>query len=183
MYKLRLFFDIADTDTAAIDLAYIQAVHDVTDSRYPCNEEDCITLAALQGQEQFGDYNGTSPFKEDGLTNFLPSKYLKGDRQGELEESIIKIYQKLKGYSPTEAKLNYLDYVKSWKIYGSAYFFVEPQNSRDFPSDVVLAINAKGVLVVDPETKDFLAEYPYSEVVTWGHSAQTFVLVEVIKAP
>jgi len=94
-----------------------------------------------------------------------------------LEESIIKIYTKLKGYSSTEAKLNYLDYVKSWKIYGSAYFFVEPQNSRDFPSDVVLAINAKGVLVVDPETKDFLAEYPYSEVVTWGHSAQTFVLV------
>jgi myosin-7 len=177
VYKLRLFFDIADTDSAAIDLAYIQAVHDVTDSRYPCNEEDCLTLAALQAQEQFGDYSGTSPFKEDGLTNFLPSKYLKGDRQAELEESIIKIYTKLKGYSSTEAKLNYLDYVKSWKIYGSAYFFVEPQNSREFPSDVVLGINAKGILVVDPETKDFLAEYPYSEVVTWGHSAQTFVLV------
>lgn len=59
VYKLRLFFDIADTDTAAIDLAYIQAAHDVTDSRYPCNEEDCLTLAALQAQEQFGDYNGT----------------------------------------------------------------------------------------------------------------------------
>lgn len=177
VYKLRLFFDIPDTDTAAINLAFIQAVHDVTDSRYPCNEEDCLTLAALQAQEQFGDHNGSSPFKEDGLTNFLPSKYLKGDRQAELEESIIKIYQKLKGYSATEAKLNYLDYVKSWKIYGSAYFFVEPQNSRDFPQDVVLAINAKGILVVDPDTKDFLAEYPYSEVVTWGHSAQTFVLV------
>ena len=177
VYKLRLFFDIPDTDTAAINLAFIQAVHDVTDSRYPCNEEDCLTLAALQAQEQFGDYNGSSPFKEDGLTNFLPSKYLKGDRGAELEESIIKIYQKLKGYSAMEAKLNYLDYVKSWKIYGSAYFFVEPQNSRDFPQDVVLAINAKGILVVDPDTKDFLAEYPYSEVVTWGHSAQTFVLV------
>jgi len=94
-----------------------------------------------------------------------------------LEESILKIYGKLKGYSATEAKLNYLDYVKSWKIYGSAYFYVEPQNSRDFPSDVILAINAKGVLVVDPESKDFLAEYPYSEIVTWGQSAQTFVLV------
>jgi len=177
IYKMRLFFDIPDTDTAAIDLAYIQAVHDVTDSRYPCNEDDCLTLAALQSQETFGDYSGSSPYKENALDNFLPAKYLKGDRKAELEESIIKIYQKLKGYSSTEAKLNYLDYVKSWKIYGSSYFFVEPQNSRDFPSDVVLAVNAKGVLVVDPETKDFLAEYPYSEVVTWGHSAQTFVLV------
>jgi myosin-7 len=181
IFKMRLFFDISDTDTAAIDLAFIQAVHDVTDSRYPCNEDDCLTLAALQAQETFGDYNGTSPFKDTGLVNFLPAKYLKGDKdaQSELEGKIIKIYQKLKGYTVMEAKLNYLDYVKSWKIYGSSYYFVEPQNSRDFPSDVVLAINAKGVLVVDPETKDFLAEYPYSEVVTWGHSAQVRMTVSL----
>lgn len=176
IFKMRLFFDIPDNDTAAVDLAYIQAVHDVTDSRYPCNQEDCLTLAALQAQEKFGDYSGGAPF-EEGLGAFLPAKYLKGSGGKDLEDSILKIYAKLKGYSSQEAKLNYLDYVKSWKIYGSAYFFVEPQNSRDFPSDVVLAINAKGVLVVDPETKDFLAEYPYSEIVTWGHSQQTFVLV------
>jgi myosin-7 len=114
---------------------------------------------------------------EDGLEDFVPAKYLKGENASDLEHDILKIYAKLQGYTEIEAKLNYLDYVKSWKIYGSAYFFVEPQNSRDFPGDVVLAVNAKGVLVVDPETKDFLAEYPYSEVVTWGHSAQTFVLV------
>ncbi len=42
---------------------------------------------------------------------------------------------------------------------------------------MVLAINAKAVLVVDPKNKEFLAEYPYGEVVTWGHSANSFVLV------
>lgn len=177
VYKMRLFFDIPDSDEAAVDLAYIQAVHDVTDSRYPCTQEDCLTLSALQAQEKFGDYTGTSPFGQGELVHYIPAKYLKGDRNEELEDQIIKIYAKLKGYSAMEARLNYLDYVKSWKIYGSSYFFVEPQNSRDFPSDVVLAINAKGILVVDPETKDFLSEYPYAEVVTWGHSSQTFVLV------
>jgi len=177
IYKMRLFFDIPDADEAAVDLAFIQAVHDVTDSRYPCTQEDALTLAALQAQEKFGDYTGTSPFGDSEIVNFIPAKYLKGEKSKDLEDQIIKIYSKLKGYTPMEARLNYLDYVKSWKIYGSAYFFVEPQNSRDFPSDVVLAINSKGILVVDPETKDFLSEYPYSEVVTWGHSSQTFVLV------
>merc|ERR1711991_860632 len=133
---MRLFFDIPDSDESAINLAYIQAVHDVTDSRYPCNMDDTITLAALQVQEKFGDYTGSSPFQDGELTNYLPVKYLKGDKGSELEDQIIKIYAKLTGYSSTEAKLNYLDYVKSWKIYGSAYFFCEPQNSRDFPSDV-----------------------------------------------
>merc|ERR1711916_3753 len=152
IFKMRLFFDIPDSDESAVNLAFIQAVHDVTDSRYPCNQEDCLTLAALQAQEKFGDHTGDSPFTDNELANYLPVKYLKNDRGAELEDAIVKIY-------------------------GSAYYFVEPQNSRDFPSDVVLAINSKGILVVDPETKDFLSEYPYSEVVTWGHSSQTFVLV------
>ena len=48
---------------------------------------------------------------------------------------------------------------------------------REFPAEVVLAINHKAILVVDPTTKDYLAEYDYQNVVTWGHSATSFVVV------
>jgi hypothetical protein len=40
------------------------------------------------------------------------------------------------GYSRAEARLSYLDYVRSLKHYGSAYFYAEPQNSRDLPREV-----------------------------------------------
>lgn len=70
-----------------------------------------------------------------------------------------------------------MDYVKSWKIFGSTYYFGEPQNNREFPPEVVLAINAKGILVVDPDSKEFLQEFPFQQVVTWGHSANSFVIV------
>ena len=60
----------------------------------------------------------------------------------------------------------------------SAYFFAEPQNSSlRFPPAIVLAVNHKGVLIVDPDTKEFLAEYTYKDVVTWGHSSNSFVIV------
>ena len=182
VYKMRLFFNILETDQAAIDLAYVQAIHDVTDSRYPCSLEDCVQLAALQAQEQYGDYtNCPDLFRgEENLAKYLPPKYLQEKSATDLESMVLKVYKTLQNYSKQEAKLNYLDFVKSWKIYGSTYFFVQPQNTRDmhnFPKEVVLAINANGILVVDPDSKDFLADYPYSEVVTWGHSAQTFVLV------
>ena len=89
-----------------------------------------------------------------------------------------QLYAKLTGYSTQEARLSYLDYVKSWKIYGSAYFFAEPQNSSlRFPSAIVLAINSKGILIVDPDSKEFLAEYTFKDVVTWGHSSNSFVVV------
>ena len=50
------------------------------------------------------------------------------------------------------------------QIYGSQFFHVEPQMSADLPDEVFLAVNPRGVLIINPETKDVLSEYPYSEV-------------------
>jgi myosin-7 len=179
-FKVRLFFDVEDDDTSAIEMMYIQAKHDVVDARYPCTEQDSVTLAALQVQEEFGDCPSdpsTCTYLRGNLDRFVAARYFEDGRETEIESQIMTLYGKLTGYSQLEARLSYLDYVKSWKIYGSSYYFAEPQNNREFPSEVVLAINNKGILVVDPETKDFLAEYPYQNVVTWGHSANSFVVV------
>ncbi|MFN9944959.1 MAG: hypothetical protein ACK56I_36380, partial [bacterium] len=67
----------------------------------------------------------------------------------------------------------------------------------DLPDEVFLAVNPRGVLIINPDTKDVLSEYPYSEVgrvrfhsvlfgasgllvlvqiPTWGHSGSSFVL-------
>ena len=179
VYKMRLFFDIQEDDVSAVELAYYQAVSDVTDSRYPCSETDAIRLAALEAQEKFGDYKDGSDVFGENLALYVQGKYYDEDSKDHMKDLIYHAYKELKGYTPLEAKLNYLDYVKAWKIYGSAYFLTKPQNTRHtkFPDEVVIAVNAKGVLIVDPESKDFLKEYPYSEIVTWGHSSTTFVLV------
>jgi myosin-7 len=179
VFKVHLFFDVAEEDTEGISLMYIQAVHDVVDHRYPSSEQDNVTLAALQLQQEFGDCNESANLLEGNLVKYLPAQYLNKGREEELEERIMKVYQKLAGYSEQEAKLSYLDLVKSWEIYGSEYFFVEPAGKKpEFDSEVVIAVNAKAIIVVEPETKEFLKKMPYSEVVTWGHSASTFVIVQ-----
>mmetsp|Transcript_24551 Transcript_24551/g.76972 ORF Transcript_24551/g.76972 Transcript_24551/m.76972 type:complete len:751 (-) Transcript_24551:571-2823(-) len=179
IYKVRLFLDVPDDDVAGVHLMYIQATHDVVDARYPCTDNDSITLAALQVQEEHGDHPGAlGPNPLTGkVSKYIAKKYIEEKGEDALEADITKLYQKLTGYSKREARLSYLDYVKAWKIYGSAYFFAEPQSNREFPTEVVLAINSKGILVVDPDTKDYLAEYTYNNVVTWGHSQNSFVVV------
>ena len=62
------------------------------------------------------------------------------------------------------------------QIYGSQFFHVEPQMNVDLPDEVFLAVNPRGILIINPETKDVLVEHPYSEVPTWGHSGLSFVL-------
>ncbi len=34
----------------------------------------------------------------------------------------------------------------------------------DLPDEVFLAVNPRGILIINPETKDVLVEHPYSEV-------------------
>ena len=148
---------------------------------FPTSDEDCVTLGALQVQEKYGDW---TPDRENPLTGnmhkFVCKKFLSDKmREQEIEDNVLQVWKKLAGktYTSRDAKQNYLDYIKAWKIYGSTYFVVEPQSSRDFPKEVVLAINAQRVLIVHPQSQEFLAEYPYNEVVTWGQSSKSFVLV------
>ncbi|KAJ1454068.1 MyTH4 domain-containing protein [Pelagophyceae sp. CCMP2097] len=178
VYKVRHFFDVPDGDGSAIELLYVQAKHDVVDARYPCSTQDAVTLAALQIQEEYGDVpEGECAYLRGSLGKYLAPKVLAEDEDAKFEERLLKLYRKLAGYSQAEARLSYLDYIKSWKIYGSSYFVAEPRQNRDFPSEVILAISAKGILVVDPLTREVIQEYPYSQVVTWGHSANSFVIV------
>ena len=66
--------------------------------------------------------------------------------------------------------------MKEWQVYGSSFFFVEPQMNVDLPEEVFLAVNPKGILIINPDTKEVLSTHPYSEVPTWGHSSTSFVL-------
>eukprot|EP01029_Cantina_marsupialis_P011270 TRINITY_DN251_c0_g1_i2.p1 TRINITY_DN251_c0_g1~~TRINITY_DN251_c0_g1_i2.p1 ORF type:complete len:848 (-),score=351.01 TRINITY_DN251_c0_g1_i2:687-2867(-) len=179
VFKVYMYFNLNDEDISGNTFLYQQAVHDVVTSRYPCNEKDCYTLAALQLQAETGDSpNSRSAdyITPELLSKCLPEKLQDSERAMEVTMQIMRYHTKLKGIDKNEAQQSYLDYVKQWKIYGSSFFFVEPQMSTEFPDEVFLAVNPSGILIINPETKETLATYPYSELPTWGHSASSFVL-------
>jgi FERM central domain len=107
---------------------------------------------------------------------FLPAKYAEGTRTNELAADIMRAHAEHSGKSTAQVEKEYLEYVQEWQVYGSSFFFVEPQMNADLPEEVFLAINPKGILIINPETKEVLSTYPYNEVPTWGHSQSSFVL-------
>jgi len=122
LFKAKLFFELKNDDHAGVEMMYIQAKHDVVDARYPCSDQDAITLAALQVQEEFGDHpGGDQPcsYITNKLYKYVTAKTIESSNAESVESSIMKLYAKLTGYSQQEARLSYLDYVKSWKIFGS----------------------------------------------------------------
>ena len=178
-YKMRLFFPVPLEEEAAFELSYYQAVQDVLDAKYPCTQADAVQLAAYEIQAKFGDYDVDGDNIGDDIALYVQRKFYHKSTKDSLKASIIQEYMQLKGKSQLEARVAYLDIVQSWQSYGSTYFFTESLNPKHshFPQQVVVAISYTGFYVLDPVSKDHLTDHQYSDLVTWGFSASTLVLV------
>lgn len=174
VFKVHMYFDPLAGDGAAQHEMYCQAVYDVVSARYPCGERDCTALASLQLQAEYGDV-GLPELKEK-MARYMPTKFVEGPRAATICEEIKKQHASHAGKSTLQAEGEYLAYVRDWQVYGSSFFYVAPQMSAELPREVFLAVNPKGVLIINPDSKEVLATHPYSEVPTWGHSGSSFVL-------
>jgi hypothetical protein len=193
LYKAKLVLKTSNkevmADPEAIKLIYLQAVSDVVTDRYPSNEKDITVLAALQLQATHGDYK-----KDVHMPGWLAPKILEyipkhlvckkgaGDKVQdnlvkEWEVKILAKYQKVAEFTSLDAKLNYLDYVQEWTFYGASFFIVEQRQFKDYPSPLTLGINCEGVLLMHPEKKTVLENYQFTDIVTWGHSDEKFIVV------
>jgi hypothetical protein len=48
VFKAKYYFEPRADDHSCVEMLFLQACHDVVDGRYPCSDQDAITLAALQ---------------------------------------------------------------------------------------------------------------------------------------
>lgn len=190
VFKAELVLKTSDKnlieDEEALDLMFIQAVHDVVNERYPAEVKDCPSLAALHLQASFGDYQPdmhTIDWISDRLKELIPAVILNGGKKknnsalAEFAQKVLTKYTKLAGVSEQEAKLSYLDYVQDWPLYGASFVTVEQKQLKDYPPYIRVAITCDDVLLVHPETKDVLDQFGYHEIVTWGYSDEKFILV------
>ncbi len=199
VFKVAYFFEVREDDPAALELYFIQARADVLRNRYPCTNACATLLAALQLQEEFGDMPMTEEFRGiDGrLSDYVNSQHFHAEDEDRyassssgpgspggsrpdaqvLEAEILRIYNKVRGYSQYDCRLSYLDYVKSWRVYGSVFFFVEPQNSKAYPATVIIAINCSNILVIHPETQEYLSVFDISDLISVSYSANNFIIV------
>jgi hypothetical protein len=104
------------------------------------------------------------------------TKDKKKEERIDIGKRTLDEWDKYAGLCPKVAMDMYLSDVRGWDVWGSNFYFVEPQNNPDIPDKVFLAVNPQGILVIDFETKKVVKRYSYPEVPTWGHSGSAFVL-------
>lgn len=177
VFKVKQYYSLTHTpkyDTAAESILYVQAVYDVVKDRYPCLDEDCVKLAALQRQAEVPN----TPITAEIAMRYLKESLCKSARLGEYVSEVNKVMETHVSKDPATCRKEYLKEVKSWKIYGSSFFWLEPVDRGTFGEKVFAAVNPRGVMFINPETKENFKTIPYSELPQWGHAEKSFVIFE-----
>jgi len=164
-------------DLIAKHHVYIQALHSVIESEYPCSLEDAIKLAGLQVQIVYGDHkpgNHVVGFLSANLKQFVPKDLFQQKKPNDWETLIFKAHATNTGKSEEEAKTEYLDIVKQWPFYGTTFYPpCKTIGSKKIPNKVIIGVNAEGILLLKKD-KELVSTHPFTEICSWASSSTTF---------
>lgn len=164
-------------DPVAKHYVYIQALWNVIESDYPCNQEDAIKLAGLQVQIVYGDHKSathTPGFLTQNLKQFVPKDLFGLRRPNEWEKDIFRAHAANEGKTEEEAKTEYLDIVKQWPFYGTTFYPpCRSINNKKLPNKAIIGVNAEGILLLKKD-KELVSTHPFTEICSWASSSTTF---------
>jgi len=180
VFKKKIF--LRDDEREMQDLTakhhvYIQALHSVIESEYPCSVEDAIKLAGLQVQIVYGDHKASTHvvgFLTANLKQFVPKDLFGLKKSSEWEGLIFKAHSLNTGKSEEDAKTEYLDIVKQWPFYGTTFYPpCRTIGNKKIPSKVIIGVNAEGILLLKKD-KELVSTHPFTEICSWASSSTTF---------
>lgn len=180
LYRVKYYAPPPHDDAGCLQYMYIQAVADVVHGRIPSTIKDCIDLAALQLQEEEGDFTEEKKnILEGQLQRYMPAEYLvTTDNAGrkKIGDFIMRRYRVLtrtKQFGRFECQMGYLNLFKDWLWYGARSFDVEC--SRVYPGlppTFILVICAQRILFVDKETRQLFKKIPMKTLKNFGGEGQ-----------
>ena len=116
MFEVHHFLDMELSDHIGWSLLFMEAVRNVVNQVYPLTRKMVLDLAALQLQEELGDFTGDQDERmlNGNLHRYLPARFLTEDERSSMIEPLVKRWQRLRGqgYDQFECQLTYVEILK-----------------------------------------------------------------------
>jgi len=174
----------AVSDPPSVHLFYIQAVHHVIHSLYPCPSADiAIQLGGMQLQVLLGDYKSEAhdAHIRDNLNSYIPDHLKSKLSRDAWHLNLIAQHTSNVGLNPEALKQRYLDLVRQWDCYGSTFYKAQYKEgittffSQDFEGEVLLGVNESGIHIVEPNEMK-MATFGLRQIRCWYSDKKNFVL-------
>ncbi|TRY72029.1 hypothetical protein TCAL_01120 [Tigriopus californicus] len=170
IFKKRLFCNTREipSDPIEVSLLYAQAVHTVVKGdELPVSEKVALQLAGLQAQVALGEpQNGRLELYTD-VDLFLPQRIKQARFLSDREWIPILSEAHLHygaGKSEVVAKVWYLSCVMQYPLYGCTMFNANYKGYWSYGSSIVLGINCASFLIIKPDDKAVLFEFPFADI-------------------
>ncbi|KAJ3266899.1 cytochrome c oxidase subunit 1 [Chytriomyces hyalinus] len=149
-----------------IHLLCCQADHEVNADIYPIGLREGVKLAALKAQISLGDYNAASvalPSANNILQWITPRVLGKASKEN-ASKLVVDDYMHLSGMSQLQAKVAYLELIKTCKFYGTALFEVETMAELSFNEPIVLGVSIAGVQIIQAINRELVMIFSSDEI-------------------
>ncbi|XP_015589004.1 myosin-VIIa [Cephus cinctus] len=135
---------------------------------HKCNKQDAIKLAALIYRSKYGDSKEELSEIPHKIREYVPMDLVNLLNTADWKKQIVSTYNQEPDTSIDNAKQQFLQYIYQWPTFGSAFFDVKQATDPSLPEFIIIAINKNGVNIIDPQTKDILAIYEFTELSNWS---------------
>uniref|UniRef100_A0AAY4EUK4 Myosin VIIB n=1 Tax=Denticeps clupeoides TaxID=299321 RepID=A0AAY4EUK4_9TELE len=139
-----------------------------------CTKEEVVHLGGLLFRVKVNDDKSQFIMIPKMLKDLVPNDMLKVTSADDWKKNIIAAYNKQAGLTVDEAKVAFLKAVCKWPTFGCAFFEVKQTSEPSYPDIVKLAISKQGVTIINPKTKDILANHPYNKIANWCSGSTYF---------
>lgn len=176
MFQVHYFLDIDEDDHIGQSILFLESVQNVVNQHYPASRRMCLDLAALQLQEELGDFTGEDDelMLKGNMHRYIPARFLAidEDENGSLFDHLLRRWKKLKrnGYDQYECQLTYIEVLRQSVWYSSRLFKVKPMlGSDDYPPNGVwFAVTRDRIIVIDVESRDIIEHISIDQIVKHG---------------
>ncbi|XP_059470547.1 protein 4.1 homolog isoform X2 [Neocloeon triangulifer] len=116
----------------------LQVRNDILTEKLPCSFVTHAVLGSYLVQSEFGDFD-----PDEHGRNYLRNFQFAPNQTMEMEEKVMELHKGLKGQTPAEAELHYLENAKKLAMYG-----LDLHPAKDSEGvDIMLGVCASGLLV------------------------------------
>lgn len=133
---------------------------------------DMARIAAIL--HRAADLNHLPAMKEIKFLLPKPALSLRELRPAQWVALVQSAWPSIAGLSPIQVKAQFLNVLSSWPLFGSSFFAVKrvwseevlTEESSPMWRELILALNRRGVLFLDPNTHETLQHWPFNEVIS-----------------
>lgn len=132
---------------------------------------DMARIAALL--HRAADLNHVPAMKEIKFLLPKPALGIRELRPAQWVALVQSAWPSIAGLQPAQVKAQFLSVLQSWSLFGSSFFAVKRvwaeeglDDSNPLWKEIILALNRRGVLFLDPNSHETLQHWPFMEVIS-----------------